>query len=538
MNRIIICFLLLTGAMCINAQDKLVLRDGKTFDLKIVRIQDNYVYYVYPGETTVIQRLISGVSYIIYENGKIEIIDKSLRESDIILRNSTSQRTNTTSSVRNAQPDDDGVYWEDVKTTFMESDVSGMTRLKRISAISGVSYKDAIQQLKKKAAEIGGTTILVMDMPEDIDDIEVMGIAYLDPRINTQRVTTERANTQATQPSNVRRRTAQQLGSYTNEQDLQYEAPPRTSSRNTPQREERQPARQKQVENDTPDAVYLLNGRVIRGIIEEYEPDDYVSIRVPTGRVNEYSMDDVRRVSRDNAGASTQQRRPSSRDNAASRPPRSRDYNDYSVSGYKGIFDVGYDLPIGGVAEKGNISINTSHGYQLNEYLFIGAGVGLNIYNARDLQLKTNMSSNEKFPQYVAKSGSIINDSVTYMRAVDSSYMTLPVFLDIRGYMPLQNSTITPFASFRIGYAFNLSDGFGGMGLYMNPAIGVKYQVSPMIGINLSLGYSYQSYGGVPKDGGYGYYYYKNAADKAKNPSIKYVAKGAGGLSIKLGVEF
>ena len=541
MNKIIICFLLLAGAMCINAQDKLVLRDGRSFDVKIVRILDGYVNYVYPGEVLISRRSIAAVSYILYENGKIEIFDKSIRESDITLRNP--QRTTTSAPARNTQPVEDDVYWEDVKTTFMESDVSSMTRLKRISAVSNVSYRDAIQQLKKKAAEIGGTMILVMDSPEDIDEIEVIGIAYQD-KITPQRTAPARSNTQTTQQTNVRRRTAQQLGSYTDDRDLQYEDAPRTSSRNTAtqQREERQPARQQQtrpqqVKNDTPDAVYLLNGRIINGIIEE-EDDDYISIRIPTGRVNEYSMDDVRRISRGNAGNSAQQRRPASSQQKASRPSKSRDYDDYSVAGYKGIFDVGYDLPIGGIAEKGNLSINTSHGYQLNENFFIGAGLGLNIYNARDLQLKTNMSSNDKFPQYVAKSGSIalLDDSVTYMRAVDSSYMTLPIFLDIRGYLPLQNSAITPFASFRIGYAFNLSDGFGGMGLYMNPAVGAKYQISPMIGINLSLGYSYQSYGGVPKNGGYGYYYFKNAADKASN--TKYEAKGAGSLSIKLGVEF
>jgi hypothetical protein len=115
--------------------------------------------------------------------------------------------------------------------------------------------------------------------------------------------------------------------------------------------------------------------------------------------------------------------------------------------------------------------------------------------------------------------------------------MTFPVFVDVRGYLPLQND-ITPFAVFRFGYAFNLTDSFGGMGLYMNPAVGVKYQISRRIGINFSVGYAYQSYGGIPKDGGYGYYYYKNEADKIKTPSVKYEAKGAGGISLKLGVEF
>ena len=191
---------------------------------------------------------------------------------------------------------------------------------------------------------------------------------------------------------------------------------------------------------------------------------------------------------------------------------------------------------MGGTGEKGSFEFNTSHGYQINEYLFIGAGVGLHMYNARDAQLKTNMSTTDKFPQYVPKLGVAINDTVTYMRAVDSSYMVLPLFADIRGYLPLQNSAITPFAMLRIGYSFNLSDGFGGMGLYMNPAVGIKYQISPMIGLNFSIGYVYQSYGGTPKDGGYGYWYFKDAATKARN--TKYEAKGAGGISLKLGIEF
>lgn len=88
----------------------------------------------------------------------------------------------------------------------------------------------------------------------------------------------------------------------------------------------------------------------------------------------------------------------------------------------------------------------------------------------------------------------------------------------------------------RFGYAFNLSDGFSGMGIYMNPAVGAKFQLMPMLALNLSVGYAYQSYGGIPKNGGYGYYYYKDAAGKSSN--TKYEAKGAGGISIKLGVEF
>ena len=538
MNRIILCFLLLIGAMCtINAQDKLVLRDGRSINVNHVRVLEDRVEYTYPGETLVYYRLKTAISYILYENGKTDIIDRTVRESDINARTSTTpQRATSTqrqSPANNALSTDENIFWEDVKTTYMESEVNGMTRLKRVSAISNISYKDAIQQLKKKAADIGGTTILVMDSPDE-DEIEVMGIAYRDRNYVTTPSNTQRNVQTAQSPEVRRRRIAQQMESYNDESDLQYNDNTTRSNRNTvpQQRDNRQATRQQPQQQDDPDAVYLTNGRVVKGVIEEID-DDYVSIRIPTGRVNEYSMDDVRRVSRGTTGNT--QRRASS--TTTTRDRRADNRSSSSVVGYKGTFDAGYNIAMGGTGEKGNLELNTSHGYQLNEYLFVGAGVGLHMYSARDAQLKTNMSSTDKFPQYVAKSGTTINDSVTYMRAVDSSYMTLPLFLDIRGYMPLQNSAITPFAMFRLGYAFNLSDGFGGMGLYMNPAVGVKYQITPMIGINFSVGYAYQNYGGVPKPkdgskGGYGYYYIKDAT------KTKYEAKGAGGISIKLGIEF
>jgi len=202
---------------------------------------------------------------------------------------------------------------------------------------------------------------------------------------------------------------------------------------------------------------------------------------------------------------------------------------------FKVIMDVGYKFPEGGTGEKGIAEINSSFGY-FKKSFFVGAGLGLHIFNARDIAMKD--ASN--YPQYVGTVGTngiiIPSDSVTYMHAVNSSFTTLPVFLDVRGYLPLQNSKLSPFFMLRLGYAFNISDSFGGMGYYMNPALGIKFRVSSMIGINFSLGYSYQSYGGVPKDGGYGYYYYKDRAGKDSN--IKYVMKGAGGFNLKFGLEF
>ena len=565
MKYAVLCFLLLIGvASSLQAQDKLVLRTGKTIEVTVRRSTDTDVYYTYPGETSVYERPKSAISYIIYADGRKEIFDENLRNSE---RNTSGRATGRTESSTNRnQLIDDDIFWQDVKTTFAESEVKGMTRLQRITAISSVSYRDAIQQLKKQAAEIGGTTVLVMDIPEN-DDIEVMGIVYRDETMEyVPRNANERNNVPAESPSNARRKQiAQQMESYNDESNLEfddYSDTPRNNSRaNTqPARNNASQSRQSNTANAEPDAVYLTNGRVIKGVIEEYDPDDFVSIRTSNGRVHELSMDDVRRVSQVSSRNNNRQS-PSAR-NANVSPSRANTrydnndrynnnnrnasrtnddyYDDYSVSGYKGIFDVGYHLPIGGIAEKkGTLEINTSHGYQINEYLFVGAGLGLHIYSARDMEMKIPGT----YPYYA--SGSIVNGIVrpsadtVYMRAIDSSYMSLPIFLDIRGYLPLQNNKLTPFFMLRFGYAFNLSDSFGGMGLYINPAIGLKFQLSPMIGLNFSLGYSRQQYGGIPKEGGYGYYYYKDDIPNANTGRLQmYNATAIQAISLKLGVEF
>jgi hypothetical protein len=578
---VILSLLLFCGTtFVVNAQDKLVLRNGRSIEVNIQRSLEDRVEYTYPGEATVYERPKSAISYILYENGRKEICDESLRaaENASQRRQTTPTTSNSQTTARvaptrsNSQTNSDGVFWQDVKTTFMTSDVDNLTRLQRVSATSNVSYKDAILKLKKKAAEIGGTMVLVMDDPDSTngEQIEVIGIAYRDDSREVtapaSTVSRERTNTNTNTPAenasnSRRRRILQQMDGYNN--DSRPEPVDNTVSQ--PRTERNQPAatnRNSQKEdsyNDVssaPDAIYLLSGRVIRGTIEEFEPDDFVSIRSESGKVYEYSMDDVRRVQRGSAArtnsssrqsankqqnANTQRRTNSvdyeDNDDYASRNSNNNrrtsrydeDYYDAggSVSGYKGTFDLGYTLPIG-VGEKGRFEVHTSHGYQLNDYLFVGVGVGLHIYSARDPLLKTNMGK-EKYPQYV-NNDKYKMDSVTYMHAVDSSFMTLPIFLDVRGYYPM--GKISPFVMFRLGYSFNLTDGFGGMGLYMNPAVGIKYNMSPKLGVALSLGYSVQGYGGIPTDGGYGFYYIKDRT------GLPYEAKNAGGFTLKLGVEF
>jgi hypothetical protein len=548
-------------AFTMNAQDRLVLRNGRTIEVKMQRSLDDRVEYTYPGETTVYERPKSAISAIYYEDGRREILDENIKNREVSSsdRSSRSSSSNTSVSRANSQTNSEGVSLQDVKTTFTAEDVTNLKRLQRVTARSRVSYKDAILQLKKKAAEIGGTTVLVMDDPDSTEgeEIEVIGIAYRDESVPVARpaVTASRESTSTpaqTSSNTRRRRILQQMEGYNNDSklDLSEEPAPRREPSGTASTAGRE--RASEGSSKSPDAVHLLSGRVIYGVIEELEPDDFVSIRTNAGKVYEYSMDDVRRVQRTStdksSGRSTASSRTPSRKNTdyedddydyierqSRRSSRDQDGIAGSVSGYKGTFDVGYTLPVG-IGERGRIEAHTSHGYQLNDYLFVGAGVGLHVFSARDPLLKENMKTNDKFPQYVDEvtinNKKYTYDSVTYVHGADSMFMVLPLFLDVRGYYPM--GKIVPFVMFRVGYSFNLTDGFGGMGLYMNPAIGAKFNLSDKLGLTVSLGYSMQSYGGIPMEGGYGFWYY----NEKKDISHLYEAKSAGGFTLKLGVEF
>ena len=611
-----ICVICLFGATYrLHAQDKLVLRNGRTVEVKVLRSseEDDKVKYIYPSETIVYERPKSVIAYILYEDGRKEVFDDNLKDNERVssrppATQQTPQRPATTPGTQ--RPVRNEVYWEDVKTTFSEADVKDMTRLKRITATSSISYKDAIQQLKKQAATLGATTILIMDVPDsgNTDDIEVVGVAFRDESTelssqpsrpqssqpvvaSTQPGRPQTDQTPASSAADRRRRTARLTEDYNNNTKLILdEAPSRQQTQRAPARpapqqqapQERapQPSEREIFGADEEDAVYLLNGRIIKGTIEEFEPDDFVSIRTSTGRMYEYTMDEVRRVTYGSASSNQRasatqpaSRRPNARDDARygdnragseraprERAPRERAQRDNfypgekDVRGYKGVFDVGYTLSFGH-AEKGRFELSTSHGYQMNQYLFVGLGLGLHMFSARDPNMKLNMTTVDKYPRYADPTEEITTAEgqtllpTSYEHGMDSSFMFVPAFIDVRAYLPVTNSIVSPFASFKLGYTFNLTDGFGPAGLYFTPSIGARFDVSPSIGLFLNIGYTFQGLGesGTTKrvtetggtttttlirDEGYGYYY----RDQVGGNLYKTIS--AQGFSIRLGIEF
>jgi hypothetical protein len=302
-----VCFIFLFGAAGrLHAQDKLVLRNGRTVEVKVLRSseEEDVVKYIYPSETTVYERSKSVISYILYEDGRKEVFESVLNDSERISSRPSSQtpsRAATSTQTpakspppeRNQTPASQRVGWEDIKTTFLDTDVKNMTRLKRINASSNISYKDALQQLKKQAATLGATTILIMDVPENnnSDDIEVVGVAFRDESRGASAQTNRpQSNQPAVSSSTDRtRRVARITENYNNNSQLIIEdAPPRKGNQTTQPRTttpaNREPAA---VAQESEDVIYLLNGRVVKGSILEFEPDDLVSIRNSAGRIYE-----------------------------------------------------------------------------------------------------------------------------------------------------------------------------------------------------------------------------------------------------------
>lgn len=49
---------------------------------------------------------------------------------------------------------------------------------------------------------------------------------------------------------------------------------------------------------------------------------------------------------------------------------------------YRGYVDAGYSVGVGDYDDFGRFEVNTSHGYQVNPYLFVGAGTGLHFMSS------------------------------------------------------------------------------------------------------------------------------------------------------------
>ena len=110
--------------------------------------------------------------------------------------------------------------------------------------------------------------------------------------------------------------------------------------------------------------------------------------------------------------------------------------------GYRCFIDFGYGF--GGDGDS-LLEIATTHGYQFNQYLFAGVGIGLTYFTYGDADV--------------------------------------PVFANLRGTLPISNTKIAPYADMRIGCYVCYGE------FYFNPSAGVRFGVGKDAGISLGIGY-------------------------------------------------
>lgn len=162
----------------------------------------------------------------------------------------------------------------------------------------------------------------------------------------------------------------------------------------------------------------------------------------------------------------------------------SASYDYAPKTGYKGFLDFGYGLGLGDTGAD-RIQLTTSHGYQINPYIYAGVGVGCSYF--------TN--------------GELFN---------------VPIFANGRFTLPLSNSKVCPFFDYKIGYSAADVSGF-----YMAPSAGIRVAMGEKCGFNISIGYEMQkaSFGYFYF---YGDYYYDYGEETAN----------CGAFNFKIGIDF
>jgi hypothetical protein len=179
------------------------------------------------------------------------------------------------------------------------------------------------------------------------------------------------------------------------------------------------------------DVVYLKNGTIIHGI-----PNKSVKIETRDNYVLIYQQDEIEKIT-------TEQVKVKGEHNGA---------NQGLKSGYKGIVEIGYGIPVGFNGEP-RVKLNVVNGIQFNPYISLGVGIGLSGYYDR---------------------------------------MLVPVFADFRCY--LLNNKVTPYLSFDMGYSFNADNSFKGQGFLWSMLIGINLNLSRDFSIHLGAGYDSQKF--------------------------------------------
>lgn len=207
------------------------------------------------------------------------------------------------------------------------------------------------------------------------------------------------------------------------------------------------------------EAVYLKNGSIIRGLIIEEVPNSSLKIQTSDGNIFSYTMDEIQKITKELKGNSQRYKVRNNTGNnienksvnkKESNRAHNKSYNPTnSLKGYKGFAETGYIFDISDT-NSSHVELSTTHGYQFNNYLFVGGGAAFHYYT-------------------------------------DADAYSAPIFASFRANF--MNKKITPFAEIKSGYSIGDIEG-----LYATIGIGVRFALANKMALNVKLEYQYQEY--------------------------------------------
>jgi len=186
------------------------------------------------------------------------------------------------------------------------------------------------------------------------------------------------------------------------------------------------------------DVVYLKNGSIIRGIIIEQVPNQSIKIETADKSIWVFQIDEVEKFTKE----PVQGRRSVSPSQEFA--PREQ--------GFFTIAELGYDAGVGFISLN-RIRMNIIHSYQFTPTFSAGLGTGGRFYT-------------------------------------DSDILILPVFTDVRAI--LMQGPVSPYLAMGLGYSFDTSNRFEGVGIIFNPSAGVALRVSEKNTFNFGIGFDLQ----------------------------------------------
>jgi len=125
---------------------------------------------------------------------------------------------------------------------------------------------------------------------------------------------------------------------------------------------------------------------------------------------------------------------------------------------YRGFVDLGYAIGTGDYDFE-RFEVNTSHGYQISPYVFIGAGVGLHFASSYE------------------------NPDMNIALDTRDSKVDIPVFAN--AHFNILKKKISPFVDIKGGTYVN-----NGGGLYVSASIGCRIAINKKQGVNIGVGYA------------------------------------------------